>query len=427
MLLAGLNLNGVRAIAPRSALAQGDRPLTPAFYSWVTKLHPAIDIFNKSFVGLNPHPPAVNLSNEAFAAEARNKASSWDVFIGATPFTDLGELIQADVIEPWDRYIPEDVLNDLHPAVRAECSVDGKLYQWPFLLDVVVQGWNSAILRKAGLIDGGPSTWIKYLASAQKVFSEGLVDYGCTFDPAGWRSLAPITHTFSSRVYYKLDGDPNPATLFDFTLPAAVEALTLMKQMLQVAPADALSPGDGGASRAAWAAQSAAYFVVYHNALLRDSRTWPIPTDMHVGLLPKPPGGAGSSVFWSTGAVLFKYGRNKEQAAAYLNALTHDGQLWQDSIGGSATEHMGQLPPYQSLYRAWAAAPPAWLTDQPWLSVVIEQLNNARPIPNHPFGARQFEIGQPFWQKYLTGEESDPQTAMQAAKDAVAAAVLKAS
>lgn len=427
LLLTGLNLGGVRAIAPRSTLAQSDRPLTPTFYGWVTELHPAISAFNQTVPDLSSRIGQDN-DTDQFAAEASKKSSSWDVYIGATPFVDLATLIQADVIEPWDRYIPEDVLNDIHPAIRAECSVDGKLYSWPFLLDIVVQGWNSAILREAGLIDGAPSTWIRYLASAKKVFDEGLVSYGCTFDPNGWRSLAPITHTYSSRVYYKLDHDPNPAQLFDFTMPAAIEALILMKQMLELAPANALSPtpGDGGAGRAAWATQAAAYYVVYHNALLRDSRTWPVPTDMHVGVLPKPPGGAGSTVFWTTGAVLFKYGRNKEKAAEYISALTHNAQIWQESIAGSATQHMGQLPPYRSLYKEWTKTQPGWMVDQPWVQVVIDQLDNARPIPNHPFGATQFQIGQPYWEKYLTGQEPDPMAAMQAAKDAVAAAVLKA-
>ncbi len=428
LLLAGLNSGGIKAVATRALFAQDSRPLTPTFYSWVTKLHPAIGAFNSTVSDLGSNT-TVNPTFNQFAAEAKNKTSSWDVQIGATPFVDLASLINADVIEPWDQYIPKETLDDIHPAVRAECSVDGKLYLWPFLLDVVVQGWNSAILRKAGLIDGAPSTWIKYLASAKTVFEKGLVSYGCTFDPTGWRSLAPITHTYSSRVYYKLDGDPNPALLFDFTLPAAIEALMLMKQMLQFAPANALSPtpGDGGAGRAAWAAQAAAYYVVYHNALLRDSKTWPVPTDMHVGVLPKPPGGAGSTVFWSTGAVLFKYGQNKERAAEYINALTHDAQIWQESIAGSATQHMGQLPPYQSLYDEWQKTQPDWLADQPWMPIVRAQLDNAKPIPNHPFGSRQFEIGQPYWEKYLTGQEPDPMAAMQAAKDAVAAAVLKSS
>jgi hypothetical protein len=51
----------------------------------------------------------------------------------------------------------------------------------------------------------------------------------------------------------------------------------------------------------------------------------------------------------------------------------------------------------------------------------------AKAIPNHSFGLQQFIIGQPSWEKYLKGELSDPLAALQEAKDAVAAEVLKTS
>ena len=46
-------------------------------------------------------------------------------------------MIEADVIEPWDDYIPKDVLDDIIPSIREENTIDGKLYGWPFLLDVI--------------------------------------------------------------------------------------------------------------------------------------------------------------------------------------------------------------------------------------------------------------------------------------------------
>ena len=45
--------------------------------------------------------------------------------------------LEADVIEPWDNYVPQEVIDDLIPSIREECTVDGKLYSWPFLLDVI--------------------------------------------------------------------------------------------------------------------------------------------------------------------------------------------------------------------------------------------------------------------------------------------------
>ena len=43
-----------------------------------------------------------------------------------------------------------------------------------------------------------------------------------------------------------------------------------------------------------------------------------------------------------------------------------------------------------------------------------------------PETKQQFVIGQPLWEKYLSGEEKDPKVAAQAAKDAVQAEIKKA-
>jgi hypothetical protein len=102
-----------------------------------------------------------------------------------------------------------------------------------------------------------------------------------------------------------------------------------------------------------------------------------------------------------------------------MKALTYNQGIWKDSISGTPTSHPGQLPSYQSIYAGWNANKPDWMQD--WVPLVFDQLKVARAIPNQKFGLTQFNIGQPYWEKYLTGEESDPKVAMQAAFDAVQA------
>jgi len=434
MLLAGLGISGASALGMPSlkALAQGaSRPLTPTFYQWIIDLHPAIQDIDKTFSDLNMQiAPVSGFGVERFVAEAKNKQSTWDVYVGMTPFVEMAGLIKAGVIEPWDDYIPKDIIDDILPAIRAECTVDGKLYSWPFLLDVIVQGNNGTLIKNAGLTDFTPATWDDYLAGAQTILDKGVARYGCTFDAHGWRSLAPITHSLSTDVYYNLPNDPVP--LFDFTNDAAIQALMMMKKMLDLSSANALQPGttDGGVNNTpdevAFAAQSVAYYIKYQNSPLRFAESWDDPKALKIGALPAFKGGAGSTVFWSTGSCLFKYGQNKDKIADYLKAVTYNDQLWQDSIAGKDMVHPGQLPPYKSLYDKWAKAQPDWLTGQPWVSTVRGQLDVAKAIPNHAFGLQQFVIGQPLWEKYLTGEEKDPKVAMQAAKDAVVAAIKAA-
>jgi multiple sugar transport system substrate-binding protein len=406
------------------AAAASSRPLTPTFYQWIVDLHPSIPQVNNEFSGLNFQiAPVEGFGIERFVAEGKNQESTWDVYVGMTPFVEMSQLIKSDVIEPWDNYIPQDVIDDLIPSIREECTVDGKLYSWPFLLDVVGMSWNSALTDQAG-ISGIPATWDEYLANARQVVESGAAPYGATFDARGWRSIAPFTHSLSSDVYTE-DG------LFDFTSDAAVEALKLMKEIMSISHPDILNEGttDGGVNNtpdeSAFAAQQVAYYTKYFNAPLRFAQTGGFSDKLQMAGLPKFANGEGSTVFWTTGACLFKYGQNKEQAAEYVRALTYNQQIWQDSIAGSATAHPGQLPPYKSVYAEWDANQPAWM--QPFVALVREQLDRARGIVNHPFGLTQFVIGKPFWEEFLTGKEADPKAALQKAKDAVLAEVQKAA
>ena len=106
------------AAAATAAPAQGtgSRPLTPTFYQWIVDLHPSLPKVNEKFPDLNFQiAPVEGFGIERFVAEGKNKESTWDVYVGMTPFVEMKALIKAGVIEPWDNYIPKDVLDDLIP------------------------------------------------------------------------------------------------------------------------------------------------------------------------------------------------------------------------------------------------------------------------------------------------------------------------
>jgi len=334
----------------------------------------------------------------------------------------MSAMIKGDVIEPWDKYIPKDVLDDILPSIREECTIDGKLYSWPFLLDIIGMGWHSGLTTKAKLPDKGPETWDEYLASAKTVVDSGAAPFGATFDAHGWRSLAPMTHSMSSDVY-------TSEGLFNFTSDASVQALMLMKKIMAMANPDILLAGasDGGVNgtpdEVAFGAQRVGYYTKYFNAPLRMAQYWSDPTLLHMAPQPKFANGEGSTVFWTTGCALFKYGKNKEKAAEYISTLTHDMQIWKDSIAGSETAHPGQLPPYASIYAEWDKNKPDWML--PFVGLVRAQLDKAKAIKNHVFGLQQFVIGKPIWETYLKGEEADPKVALQKVVDAVQAEIKR--
>lgn len=422
---AGLGLAGVATLARGtmgSAWAQQTRPLTPTFYQWIEDLHPNIPTVNGQFPGINYQiAPVEGFGIERFVAEAKDQKSTWDVYVGQTPFVEMSAMAAAGVIEPWDDYIPKDVRDDIIESIGQENLIDGKMYGWPFLLDVIGSTWHSGFTTQAGLPDEAPADWDVYLERAKAVVDSGAAPFGATFDSHGWRSLVPFTHSMNPDVYK--DG------LFDFTNDAAVEALVLMKKIMPLANPDILLEGatDGGVNgtpdEVAFAAQRVGYYTKYFNAPLRMAANWDDPTLLHMGPLPKFKNGAGSTVFWTTGSALFKYGQNKEQVVEYIRALTYDEQIWKDSIVGTPSGHPGQLPPYKSIYAKWDQEKPDWLP--PFVALIRGQLDNAKAIDNNLFSLQQFVIGKPIWETYLKGQESDPKVAMQKVMEAVQAEIAR--
>jgi ABC-type glycerol-3-phosphate transport system substrate-binding protein len=333
------------------------------------------------------------------------------------------QLEAADVIEPWDPYLPEGMLEDLFPPIREEGSYQGQFYVWPWLLDVIVQGWNAELVTAAGLDpEVAPVTWDEYLANAQKIIDSGAAPFGCTFDYHPWRSLIPITHSIDLDVY-----DPETG-LFMWNGDPAVEALEIMKRMMPLANPDVLNPGttDGGVNQTpdeqAFAAKAAAYYIKYQNAHLRFASTWEDPSQVRFGALPKTEDGAGGTVFWTTGAVLLKHGENKEQAAQYMDGLTRDQRIWENSIKGNLPESpaVGQLPVYVSIWDEYEANRPEWLGD--WAFAIKDGLGAAQAITPTILSIQQFDLAAPFYLAYLRGEESDAKASLTKAMDAVQAA-----
>lgn len=413
------NLGGMR-----SAFAADAGTLSVTYYDWIVNLHPALNTvnedFNKTFPLKAEVAPTQGFGIERFVQEARDKTSTWDMYIGVTPFLEMIALANSGTIEPWDEYLPDGFLDDIPDSIKAEGTYDGKFYVWPFLLDITVDAWNGDFVEKAGLDPKtAPATWDELIANAKKIQDSGAAPFGVTFDFHAWRSLVPITHSISTDVYDKESG------LFLWNSDAAVQALEIMKQMTELANPDVLNEGgvDGvGPDDAAFTGQQVGYWVKYQNAPIQRAATWPDPTKLGLGPLPKVEGGAGGTVFWDTGAVLFKYGVNKQQAADYMKTITTDQRIWKESVAGdpdNGVPAVGQLPVLESIWAEYEKTPPDWLTANPWATEVWKSLPNASAIHPTPLSITQFNVAAPFYVDYLSGKESDAKTALTKAWDAV--------
>jgi len=412
-----------------SVRAATEGTLSVTAYDWIGNLHPVLsavnDDFNNNVFPLDAQvAPTQGFGIERFVQEARDGSSTWDMYIGATPFLEMIQLVESGAIEPWDPYLPEGFLDDLPESIRNEGSYDGKFYVWPFLLDITIQAWNGDLVEKAGLDpSAAPKTWDEFIANARTVQQSGAAPFGLTFDFHAWRSLIPITHSISTDVY-----DENG--LFMWNSDAAVEALEIMKQFMELANPDVLNEGttDGGVNQTpdeqAFASMRAAYYIKYQNAPMRFAGTWPDPSKLQMSALPAPEGGAGGTVFWDTGAVLFTHGLNKAQAGEYMKTISTDPRIWEESVAGNPDEGVtppGQLPVLKSVWAEYEASPPEWLTANPWASSIWENLPNASAIAPSKLSVTQFNVAAPFYIKYLNGETADAKTALTEAQDAVMA------
>jgi multiple sugar transport system substrate-binding protein len=398
-----------------SEASSPERSLTPLLSNWIVDLYPTI--LGATDPGLRVDSrvaPPEGIDVARFVRQARRRRSTWDVYVGLTPFADLVRLVEGGAIEAWDPYLGSAAQGDILPAVRAECTLDGALYSWPFLLDVVVQAWNAELVERAELDPTqAPRTWDEYLGRARTVVERGAAPFGCTFDPRGWRSLVPVAYSISPDVYTD-DG------LVDLTHEAVVEALQILRRMKELAPPDALDPrtsiGAGIApDERAFAAGIVAYWIKYQNAPVRFSGAWPDPGRLELGWLPAGSEKPATSLFWTTGIALLRHGRKKKAAARYAQQVTHSERVWRLALaaqGGS-----GHLPPYTSTWERLRAAPPDWLAR--WAIPIVDQLSDARPIRPHRLGAGQLEVGRRHWEQYLLGEERDPARALRRAMDAV--------
>ncbi len=413
----------------RSALADTEGTLDATYYDWILSLHSPIELVNSEF----PSPinaqvaPTAGFGIDTFLAEAKEQKSTYDMYIGVTPFLEMIQLVEAGVIEPWDNYLPAGMLDDVIPAIKAEGSYQDKFYVWPFLLDVIVQGWNADLVGKAGLDpEVTPVTWDEYIGNAKKIVESGVAPFGLTFDFHAWRSLLPITHSISVDVY-----DPETG-IFQWNSDPAVQALEIMKEMMPLANPDVLNEGttdagvNGTPDEQAFASGQAAYYIKYQNAHLRFSSTWADPSMLRLAALPKAADGVGGTVFWTTGAVMMQYGHDKEAAVQYMTNLSTDQRIWQHSVQGDASKNetaVGQLPVMQSIWAAYEKEQPDWLAD--WAFAIKDGLGAANAIAPTKMSISQFTTATPFYVAYLKGEESDAKTALTKAMDAVMAEYAK--
>ena len=410
-------LVNMASVTPAAAIEEGT--LTITYYDWILNLLPAVSIFNEDFNNTFPLSsevaPSQGFGIDRFIAEARDGTSTWDAYVGTTPFLEMIQLAESGAIEPWDPYLPEGFFDLIPESIRNEGSYNGSFYVWPFVLDICTQSWNAAQVEAAGLDpNSAPATWDELISNARTVIESEAAPFGLVFDFHAWRSLLPIAHSISTDIY-----DENGLVIWNHD--AVVEALEIMKQMMEVTIPDALNEGttDGGVNQTpdevAFTQQLATYYVKYQTAPLRMANTWPDPDQLRYGVLPKTENGVGGTVFWCTGASLLTYGVNKQAAADYMMAMTTDMRIWEAAIAGLPDEGIvasGHLPLTQTVWDDLTTNTPEWMAGKEWAFDVWNSLPNASAIAPSKLSITQFNVVTPFYTAYLRGDVDDARQAL---------------
>jgi ABC-type glycerol-3-phosphate transport system substrate-binding protein len=308
----------------------------------------------------------------------------------------MSQLLATGATEPWDPYITSKWLNDLIPAVRRESTVNGKLIDFPMLLDTIGYGYRKDYFKLAG-ITTVPETWESYIATARtlntKLKSHHPRVYGATYDVTRpWRCFIPIAHSIDTNIYTK-DGYLDWSKIGVFK-----QVLTYMKEIAAYAPPDFFNPGLAEAAsydEFEFKAGTAAMLEKYYNAPVRCAKVFGM-SKLGLSRLPKPAaGGAGGTVFWNTGCGLLKYGQHKQEAAAFMEWLSYNQTFWKSSVSNA------QIPCVTSAYsttlKPWAPS---------WVQEVLGQLKYSKAIPNDLYNLAQFTALAEGYVPYIKGQVS---------------------
>jgi multiple sugar transport system substrate-binding protein len=343
--------------APAAAQETGN--IVVAIPGWAFSLNPQIVAVAQQYSDEHPDQPPIELTlnpvaqetldTSRYLLEASEQRSSFDAWFGMTPFIDLTNLIEGDVLEPWDEYMPQEIRDDIFPANLSEGTwTDGKLYSWPQVASAMLIAYRPSMLATAGVEP--PKTWDDVIAVSEAVESSMPGTYGLVFDTRTWRSLIPLTVSQAgSGDVFRDDG------YLDLNNPAALAAVDLMVELAKHAPPDILTPtGDVDTFKSSLAAM----MIKYVDAAGTAARVFG-QDDVAITTLPTAEAGADPiTVQWGTGFALFKYGTHKEEVSDFVAYLTNS-ELYQRGWVDAA-----QSSVYNSWQETLAPDIPAWMNGQ---------------------------------------------------------------
>lgn len=355
-----------------------------------SKDHPNIN------VELIPFPEDWAAVTKKLQMEAANQTATYDFITAAAAFLDVATVGKLGVVDPIDQYLSQEVKDDILPSIWNEMQMDGKMYAFPMVTDVVGFIYRPSMLEDAGYTEP-PATWDELLEYCKKMdqalnasgkYSNKVYPLGFDWYWRPWGGYIPILQSYTDEPF--VDGRT------DTWSPAARKTLELMKAYYPYMPESAA--GNLEASKA-FQAGAVAMEVYWQTQMLRAIQAGQPEDDIKMVATPK--GSRGGTVFWSTGYMLTKYGKHKQAAVDFFSEVFRSREFYEGAIGD------WKLIPFHSAYDMFEGELPSFYSD------ITARLKSgeAVPMPNSGYmmGA-ELDVMREEITKLMNGEQSVQKT-----------------
>ncbi len=313
-------------------------------------------------VNLIPFPEEWSATVKKLQMEALRGRSSYDFITASAAFLDVATCVQLGILEPLDRLIPQAIKDDMLPSVYQEMQIEGEMWAFPMVVDVVGLIYRPSMLSNAGYSEP-PKTWQETLEVSHKLEQayqrEKIYPIGFDWYWRPWSGYIPILQTYTE--------EPFESGRTVTWGPAARQTLQLMKQLYSFMPAAAAD--NLGASKA-FQMGTVAMEVYWQTQMLRAIQAGQPAEDIEMTSLPQ--GTRKATVFWSTGYMVLKHGDHKQEVINFLVEALRSRTFYAGAIAD------WKLMPFKSAYKQMKHE---LLDFYPPLIASLET-GEAKPIPN---------------------------------------------
>jgi len=146
---------------------QGDKLLQPYVDKWNATYTPKVQ-----FVSIPVGEYEERRLPTAFAAGAGP-----DVFWVSSG--DFLRYYNDGLLEPFDSYLSQEEINDMHPVARGRVTVDGHIYGLPIEMEPLALFYSKKAFSESGLSETAPASWEELIDMAMKLTKENR--YGLAF------------------------------------------------------------------------------------------------------------------------------------------------------------------------------------------------------------------------------------------------------